>query len=79
MDRETGEMRLVRGVKDRLASPTLHLNIMVVVQQCEEEEEEEEKLTPAALHLCLFFPVRHTSRTTPGSTQLRRYWSEFWQ
>lgn len=42
-------MRLVRGVRDRLTTPTLHINIMVVFQQCEEE-----KLTPAALHLCLF-------------------------
>lgn len=65
-------MRLVRGVRDRLSSPTLHLDIMVVLQRCEEE-----KLTPAAFHLCL--SVRHTSRTTPGSTPLRQYWSEFWR
>ncbi|KAF7658771.1 hypothetical protein LDENG_00008130 [Lucifuga dentata] len=28
MDRETGEMRLIQGVKDRLTTPTLHLQVM---------------------------------------------------
>lgn len=76
LDRETGEMRLVRGVRDRLTSPTLHLNIMVVFQLCEEEKTHpcsSSFLSPPRS------PVRHTSTTTPGSTPLRRHWSEFWR
>lgn len=29
MDRETGEVKLIRGVRDRLATPELHLHVMV--------------------------------------------------
>lgn len=29
MDRETGEMKLTRAVKDRLTTPVLHLQVMV--------------------------------------------------
>lgn len=29
MDRETGEMRLIHGVRDRLATPALYLKVMV--------------------------------------------------
>lgn len=29
MDREKGEMRLTRGVTDRLTTPELHLQVMV--------------------------------------------------
>lgn len=29
MDRETGEMKLIRGVRDRLTTPALHLKVMV--------------------------------------------------
>lgn len=67
-------MRLTQGVRDRLTTPRLHLNIMVVWQQ-----HEEKRLTLQLFISVSHCLIRHTRTTTPGSTPLRWYWSEFWR
>lgn len=84
MDRETGELKLTRGVRDRLTTPALRIQVMVrptySVLIAGLKDTNFSFLLPipfSLLPLCL--STRHTRMMTPGSTLLLQCWSKSWQ
>lgn len=77
MDKETAEMRLIQGVEDRLATPTLHLQVTVrLTYSGVGLERYRFPLSHSPHFLCL--SPRRTRTMTPGSMLLPQCWSVFW-
>lgn len=78
MNRETGEMKMVHSIGNRLHTPVLHLKVMVrLPADCHRQRRQQGQ----NLRVSPFFGLvtRLTKTTTPGSTLSRQLRCEFWR
>lgn len=76
MDKETGEIKLIRGFGERPPTPALHLQVMVRLMWSVLALGLEDNQSH---HSVFLSPSRHIKMTTPGNFLLLQCWSEFWQ